>query len=191
MPLFMEYLKGAGKLSDLSAEEMRVAVKAYGALQGHKPDSPKFQQEWNYLTKTDPRDFRALQHHFILDTHLSPVLREASKLGFDITPQTAEVFLSIGVQHSRFDVILRNAARSIDVSTATTEKQISALYESRREYVKEIKEEKLDEIASSKNLSKDSKRSISGKVETFWNSVLNRYDREETLALGLVHNRRI
>ena len=130
-------------------------------------------------------DFPALQHSFILDTHLTPVLKEAKKLGFDITPQTAEVFLSIGVQHGNFGTILRQAAQSVDMNKASTEKQIEALYDSRRAYVEEIKEAKLEKVAESKKLSKGTKHKLAEKVEKLWNSVLHRYDREERIAKAL------
>ena len=186
MPMFVTYLKEAATARDLTTEQRQVAAKAYEALKGDKPDSASFKRDWSYLATTDPRDFRALQHNFILDTHLVPVLKEAKKLGFDITPQTAEVFLSIGVQHARFAEILKGAATSIDLATSTTEQQVAALYESRRGYVKELKEEKLEDIAESTRLSKASKRDLKGKVERLWDSVLNRYDREERLALSLI-----
>ncbi len=186
MPMFIEYLKEGRIAPSLSAEQRKVASKAYDALKDNAPDSASFKRDWGYLAKTDPRDFRALQHNFILDTHLVPVLQEAKKLGFDITPQTAEVFLSIGVQHGRFAAILKDAAGSIDLATSTTEEQVTALYESRRGYVKELKQGKLDDIAESKGLSQGSKRDLKAKVERLWDSVLNRYDREERLALSLL-----
>jgi LysM repeat protein len=185
MPMFLHYLKSAQAQSELTPEQQRVAAKAYEALQHNKPDSTAFQRDWNYIAHTDPRDFRALQHNFILDTHLTPVLKEAHKLGFDITPQTAEVFLSIGVQHGRFETILREAARSIDLASAPTEQQIAALYDKRREYVEDIKEQNLEDVSKLKGLSKAQKKTEAEKVERLWNSVLSRYDREEKLALNL------
>jgi LysM repeat protein len=188
MPLFITYLKGAEKNPDLTAEQKKVAAKAHGALLDKEPDSSGFKKEWNYIAKTDPRDFKALQHSFILDTHLTPVLKVAHKLGFEITPQTAEVFLSIGVQHGKFEGILQDAARSRNPATATTEQQIEALYDSRREYVEQIKEAELENIAESKKLSKSAKQTFAAKAERLWNSVLNRYTREERQAKALVEN---
>jgi hypothetical protein len=186
MPMFIEHLKEARTAPNLSTEQRKVASKAYDALKDNAPDSASFKRDWLYLAKTDPRDFRALQHNFILDTHLVPVLREAKNLGFDITPQTAEVFLSIGVQHGRFAAILKDAAGSIDLATSTTEQQVAALYESRRDYVLDIKEGKLEKVAESTKLSTASKKSLSAKIERLWNSVLNRYEHEEQLALDLL-----
>ena len=188
MPLFITYLKGAQKNPDLTAEQKKVAAKAHGALLDKEPDSSAFKKEWNYIAKTDPRDFKALQHSFILDTHLTPVLKVAHKLGFEITPQTAEVFLSIGVQHGKFEAILQDAARSRNPATATTEQQIEALYDSRREYVEQIKEAELENIAESKKLSKSAKQTFAARAERLWNAVLSRYTREEREAKALVEN---
>ena len=185
MPGFMRYLKNAGNDSDLSPEQKRLAARTYEALRDHEPSSSEFKRDWSYLARTNPRDFPALQHGFILDTHLTPVLKEAQKLGFDITPQTAEVFLSIGVQHGKFEEVLRDAAQAVDLSEASIDQQIEALYDSRRAYVKEIKDTKLEKLAESKKLSKASKKELAEKVEKLWDSVLNRYDHEERLAKGL------
>jgi LysM repeat protein len=188
MPSFLEYLRDANKNTDLTAEQKKVAAKAHGAFLGKEPDSSAFKKEWNYIAKTDPNDFKALQHSFILDTHLTPVLKVAQNLGFEITPQTAEVFLSIGVQHGKFEEILQDAARSRDPKSSTTEQQIEALYASRREYVEQIKEEKLEDVAESKKLSRSAKQTLTAKIERLWNSVLNRYTREERQAKALVEN---
>lgn len=188
MPSFLKYLKDADTNPDLTPEQKKVAAKAHGAFVNKEPDSSAFKKEWNYIAKTDPRDFKALQHSFILDTHLTPVLQVAQRLGFEITAKTAEVFLSIGVQHGKFEVILEDAARSRNPATATTEEQIDALYDSRREYVKKIKEAELESIAESKKLSKSAKVTIAAKAERLWNAVLARYTREEQQAKALVDN---
>jgi hypothetical protein len=188
MPLFLKYLKEAEKNTDLSAEQKRVAARANGAFLGKEPDSSSFKKEWNYIAKTNPRDFKALQHSFILDTHLTPVLKVAQKLGFEINPQTAEVFLSIGVQHGKFEEILKDAARSRNPERSTTAQQIEALYASRREYVEQIKEAKLENVAESTKLSKSAKQNIAAKIERLWNSVLDRYNREEQQAKALLEN---
>lgn len=188
MPTFLTYLKQLDTRPDASTETKQVATKAYEALRSHRPDSKEFKQEWGHLAQTDPRDFRTLQHNFILETHLIPVLKEAHKLGFDITPQTAEVFLSIGVQHGGFRRILMNAASSLDIRTASTEEQIEALYGSRRAYVKELRDTKVEELSESKNMSSADKKSMTTKVDRLWTSVLNRYDQEEKLAKSLVKN---
>jgi LysM repeat protein len=185
MPSFIRYLKSASRDEALSAERRAVAGQGYERLCKGSPSSKHFQNEWKRLSAIHPNDFGGLQHSFILETHLLPVLKEAQQLRFDITPETAEVFLSMGVQHGKFREILAAAAESIDMSHASTEEQVTALYAARSQYVEAIRDKKIAAIGNSDQPAKVKERLIR-KTDRFWDAVLSRFKKEEPMAKALL-----
>ena len=115
------------------------------------------------------------------------MLKEAQRLGFDITPETAEVFLSMGVQHGKFRVILASAAESIEVAKVSTEEQVAALYAARAEYVKGIRNAEISAIERSHKPAKAKER-LMKKTGGLWDSVLKRFKKEEPMAKALLES---
>ncbi len=187
MPAFRRFLKSSLDDSSLNDEVRTVARKALTGFGDHATASDDFHTAWREVSRTDPRDFGFLQQLFIIQSHLEPTLVEANKLGFPISREMAEVYLSISVQHSPGGVgeILRGALEKAPPETSSVSDITSALYESRRAYVDLLREKNISKIEASTLSDKAKERAVAA-ANRLWESVLNRFDGEEIMALEVV-----
>lgn len=115
--------------------------------------SRAFDQIWLKLANEQPEEFEYDQWQFIERTHYRPVRALADIFGIASTPSINEFLWSSSVQHSRKGN--RRILSRVD-NTLNERRTLSALFESRKRYVRGIR------------LPRSTKQ-----------SVLNRYEREE------------
>ena len=97
------------------------------------PGTEEFDAVWKRLAEEKPAEFEEDQFQFIKVTHYDPVARLAKEFGFDTEDRAIqEALFSIGVQHGRYAVIIKRAAR---LRSSGSTDDIDNLYEARKEYV--------------------------------------------------------
>jgi LysM repeat protein len=187
MPAFVRFLGGARDDTALTEEVRSVARKAHDGLSGHPIDSEEFKDVWRDTSQVDPRDFRFLQHLFIIKSHLEPALVQANKLGLPISEEMAEIYLSVAVQHSPSGVavILSRAAEKAPPATSSVADITRAIYDSRREYVESVRDKRIEKIQLSSDSDVEKERAVAT-AERYWKAVLRRLVREEAVALDVV-----
>lgn len=189
MPDFIAHLKRYSGDESLTAEQQKVAKKAYDSLRGHTPESKAFKKEWSHLSLTDPRDFRFLQHKYSLETHLFPVLVLANKLNFPINEQMAEVYMSLGAQHSPQGnrKIFEDVCGYLNPATTPIGKVVAEIYRARRDYVEGVRDLALKKIDESDKLTDQEKAIKKARTIKMWDAILDhRYAEECRFALRLV-----
>lgn len=100
------------------------------------PGTEEFDAIWKRLAEEKPEEFEEDQFKFIKLTHYDSVERLAKEYGFDTTNRAIqEALFSIGVQHGRTAVILKNA---LLLRNKTNNNDIDNLYDARIAYVKSL-----------------------------------------------------
>jgi hypothetical protein len=189
IPDFIAYLKHYSRDESLTAEQRKVAKKACDSLRGHAPESRTCKKEWSHVSLTDPHDFRFLQHRYSPETHLFPVLALANRLNFPINAQMAEVYMSLGAQHSPEGnrKILEDVCASLNPSTSPSGEVVAEIYRARRDYVEGLRDRALEKVDRSNKLTDEQKAMQKARIEKMWNSIIDyRYAEECRFALRLV-----
>jgi hypothetical protein len=107
------------------------------SLQGLRPGTPAFNQQYQAIARADPQGFAASQNAFYARENYYPKRDFAINKGFDLNDRgVQEAIFSGAVQHGGMNKITAAAARRLgDVKNASAEDQINALYDARTDYV--------------------------------------------------------
>ncbi|MET3699509.1 hypothetical protein ABID53_003893 [Bacillus oleivorans] len=98
----------------------------YNALKGHTPGSSGFNSAWKQLAQTNAKQFDALQHGFIKQSHYDPAANSIkNSLGIDInkySPAVQNVLWSTAVQHGSGGAL--NVFRNAGIRSGMSEAEI-------------------------------------------------------------------
>lgn len=126
-----------------SASSMRDFIvspeaERYGnAFRGLTPGTAAFNRVYKRVAAQDPQGLAAAEKAYYTRTHYEPVLKHATRLGFDVNDRgVQEALFSISVQHGGAKRIVSLASRA---GGDTAEEQIKALYAARTRYVQGIR----------------------------------------------------
>ena len=140
-------------------------------LKAGPPESPEFAAKWKEIAQRDPKGFEASQDAVAATIYLTPLESVAKKLGFNFaSPVIREVILSASIQHGQGNAtsILKDAAAHLPQDKPSTDKeQVAAIYAARRDFAEGAAKKK-------------------GWDSRYKSSILNRYDREEKIALAMI-----
>lgn len=129
MDAFIEHLEKTGK-GDV-AQQLREAGPADSGGKGGN-----FVNVWQDLRKSGKLTHED-EHGFIKKTHYDPAIKKAQELGYDVSnPMIQNMVWSGSVQHGGINKVLQNAIKGKDISKMSTEEQIKAFYDYRKEYSK-------------------------------------------------------
>lgn len=103
-------------------------------FEGLSPGTPPFNSKWRELAAKD-ENFGKTQKEFIKKTHFDPAIKEAERLGFDVTDKgVQEMVWSGSIQHGKINKVLGLAAAVPGFAQMSLEDKIKAFYKVRSEY---------------------------------------------------------